>query len=239
MKDSVPIPQIRRKSIRSFVIRAGRVTEAQKKALELGWGAMGLDLEAGRAGFQSAFADDKPRVLEIGYGMGQSLLQMAAAEPETNFIGIEVHPPGVGSLILGSYDLVMGEVRLPNLKTYLADAMDVLQECVPEQSLARIQIYFPDPWHKKKHHKRRLVQTPLVALMASRLAPGGLLHLATDWVPYAEQMHEVLSAEPLLLNTSTYGDYVPRPDWRPQTRFESRGERLGHEVRDLVYRRSS
>ena len=235
----LPSPQIRKKSIRTFVIRAGRTTEGQRKALEYGWPVMGLDLDLGQQGYIQAFQRSAPRVLEIGYGMGQSLLQMAEAEPDKDFIGIEVHPPGVGSLLLGAYDLVMSEVRLPNLKTYMADATDVLRECVPIASLQRIQLYFPDPWPKKKHHKRRIVQPKLVELMAQRLEPGGVLHLATDWLPYAEWMMEILEAEPLLKNQVAAGEYAKRPEWRPATKFEKRGERLGHGVFDLIYRRQS
>lgn len=173
-------PQIRQKPIRSFAIRAGRLTAGQKNALDQGWAAIGLDLNAGQQAFVSAFEGDAPCILEIGYGMGQSLLKMAAAEPEANFVGIEVHSPGVGSLIHGAFDIEAGTARLTNLKTYMADAVDVLREAVPESCLSRVQVYFPDPWHKKKHHKRRLIQPELVKLISSRLEIGGVLHLATD-----------------------------------------------------------
>lgn len=239
MSLELPKPQVRQKSIRTFVIRAGRTTEAQRKALEYGWPVLGLDLESGEQGFCNAFDRRAPRVLEIGYGMGQSLLQMAKSEPDKDFVGIEVHPPGVGSLLLGAYDLVMDQVLLPNLKTYMADATDVLRECVPHQSLQRIQLYFPDPWPKKKHHKRRIVQPALIELMAQRLETGGLLHLATDWHPYADWMMDILEAEPLLENKVAAGEFAPRPEWRPETKFEQRGERLGHGVYDLIFRRKS
>ena len=234
---NIPRLQIRQKSIRSFAVRTGRLTSGQEKSLQLGWPSLGLDLDGGLAAFNAAFERKAPRVLEIGYGMGHSLLQMAQAEQDKDFVGTEVHSPGVGSLIQGAFDAESGEVRLGNLKTYMADAVDVLNEAVPPDSLARIQIYFPDPWHKKKHHKRRLVQPELVKLMVSRLQIGGILHLATDWEPYAEHMLEVLSSESGLANT--FKDFAERPEWRPQTKFEKRGESLGHEVKDLVFKRQS
>lgn len=230
-------PQIRQKPIRSFAIRAGRLTAGQKNALDQGWTAIGLDLDAGQQAFISAFEGDAPCILEIGYGMGQSLLKMAEAEPEANFVGIEVHSPGVGSLIHGAFDIEAGTAKLTNLKTYMADAVDVLREAVPENSLSRVQVYFPDPWHKKKHHKRRLIQPELVKLISSRLKTGGVLHLATDWEPYAEYMLEVLSEEPSLVNS--VDGYAVRPEWRPVTKFERRGEGLGHQVHDLVFTRQS
>lgn len=233
----LPPLQIRPKSIRSFAVRTGRLTAGQEKALRLGWSEIGLDLEGGVAEFESAFSRSAPRVLEIGYGMGQSLIKMAEAEPDKDFVGIEVHSPGVGSLIQGAFDTEAEKVRLANLKTYMADAVDVLQEAIPSGSLSRVQIYFPDPWHKKKHHKRRLIQPSLVRLLATKLAGGGVLHLATDWEPYAEHMLEVLSAEPSLKNV--HQEYAERPEWRPETKFEKRGEGLGHRVNDLVFMRQS
>jgi tRNA (guanine-N7-)-methyltransferase len=234
---SLPNLQIRQKSIRSFAVRTGRLTAGQEKSLKLGWPNVGLDLEGGRAEFESAFERVAPRVLEIGYGMGHSLLEMAEAEPDKDFVGVEVHSPGVGSLIQGAFDFEKGAPRLNNIKTYMADAVDVLNEAIPPNSLARIQIYFPDPWHKKKHHKRRLVQPALVKLLSSRLEIGGLLHLATDWEPYAEHMLEVLSAESSLKNSNR--DAGSRPEWRPGTKFEKRGEGLGHKVQDFVFVRQS
>jgi tRNA (guanine-N7-)-methyltransferase len=171
-------------------------------------------------------------VVEIGYGMGDSLLTMVRAEPDKNFIGIEVHPPGVGHLINEAASLQLG-----NLKTYCADAIDVLTDCITEASIERIQLYFPDPWHKKRHHKRRIVQADFVSLIASRLRPKGLFHLCTDWVPYAEHMLEVIGACDGFLNLSSHGDYCERPPWRPETKFELRGGRLGHEVRDLLFQK--
>ena len=156
--------------------------------------------------------------------------EVAAAQPGINFIAVEVHPPGIGNLCN-----LLDEQSLTNVRVISHDAVEVLTHMIAPNSLAGVHMYFPDPWHKARHHKRRLVQTPLVALLASRLQVGGYLHLATDWVPYAEQMLEVLSAEPMLANT--VAGYAPRPDWRPETKFESRGLKLGHEVRDVLFRR--
>lgn len=222
--------------IRSYVLRAGRVGSGQQRALdELGprfllpYQPQIADLDAvfGRAGSDS---NPVPRVLEIGFGMGEGLAEVAAAHPDTDYIGVEVHTPGVGSLLKQ-----LGERGLTNLRVIQHDAVEVLEKMIAPASLAGVQVFFPDPWHKKRHNKRRLIQPPLVALLASRLAPGGRLHLATDWEDYAVQMLEVLSAEPLLANTGT--DYVPRPDTRPLTKFEQRGIRLGHGVWDLVFTR--
>lgn len=233
----MPVLQIRKKPIRSFAVRIGRLTAGQERALQLGWSSVGLDLDGGVSAFGSAFDRQAPKILEIGYGMGHSLLEMAEAEQDKDFVGIEVHSPGVGSLIQGAFDTDTSEIKLTNIKTYMADAVDVLNEAIPPDSLARIQVYFPDPWHKNKHRKRRLIQPELVKLLSSRLEIGGLLHLATDWEPYAKHMLEVLSAESSLENT--VADFVERPDWRPLTKFEKRGEGLGHKVQDLVFKRQS
>ncbi len=216
--------------IRSYVLRAGRVGSGQARALaEVGprcllpWRPQVVDLEA-------VFGRAAPHVLEIGFGMGEGLAETAAAHPGTDFLGVEVHTPGVGALLKQ-----IGERGLANVRVIQHDAVEVLERMIAPGSLAGVRVFFPDPWHKKRHHKRRLIQPPLVALLASRLAPGGYLHLATDWQNYAEQMLAVLSAEPLLANT--VADYAPRPDTRPLTKFEQRGLRLGHGVWDLVFRR--
>ena len=224
-------PEFRRKSIRSFVLRAGRLTEGQRRAFETFWPEYRLSLEQGVIDLTKVFQRDAPRVLEIGFGMGDSLLQMLQAEPDKDFIGIEVYSPGVGRLTSEA-----GKLALTNLRIYHADAVDVLKECIPPQSLDRVQLYFPDPWHKKKHHKRRIVQPEFVQLIYSRLKPGALFHLATDWGPYAEQMLELLDAAEGLDNTAGKGSYAERPDFRPDTKFENRGTRLGHDVWDLLYR---
>jgi len=219
-----------RRTIRSYVLRAGRMGTGQQRALEDLGPRFVLPYTGQPADWAAAFGREAPRVLEIGFGMGAATAQIAAARPDTDFIGIEVHTPGVGALLKR-----IGEDQLGNLRILQHDAVQVLEQMVTPGSLAGVHIFFPDPWHKKKHHKRRLIQPPLVALLASRLAPGGVLHCATDWQPYAEQMLEVLSAEPLLANTAD--GYAPRPDYRPLTKFEARGLKLGHGVWDLVFRR--
>jgi tRNA (guanine-N7-)-methyltransferase len=181
--------------------------------------------------FAAVFGRQAAVVLEIGFGMGDATAQIAAARPDTDFVGVEVHTPGVGALLRR-----IGEQGLTNLRIVQHDAVEVLEHMVPPASLAGVHIFFPDPWHKKKHHKRRLVQPPFVAKLATRLAPGGYLHCATDWQPYAEQMLEVLGAEPSLRNTAE--GYAPRPDYRPLTKFENRGLKLGHGVWDLVFRKA-
>ena len=216
--------------IRSFVVRAGRMTAKQERGLADGMARHGLLFQPTALDYVAAFGRDAPTVLEIGFGMGMTTAAIAAARLDTNFIAVEVHPPGVGNLCN-----LLDEQRLTNVRVMEHDAVEVLTHMIAPDSLAGAHIYFPDPWHKKRHNKRRLVQAPLVALLASRLWPEGYLHLATDWVPYAEQMLEVLSAEPTLKNTAA--DYAPRPEWRPETKFELRGLKLGHEVRDLVFRK--
>jgi tRNA (guanine-N7-)-methyltransferase len=218
--------------IRSYVLRAGRVGSGQARALaELGprfvlpYRAEPLDVEA-------VFGRRAPLILEIGFGMGEGLAEIAAAHPENDYLGVEVHTPGVGALLKQ-----IGERGLANVHIVQHDAVDVLTHMLAPASLAGVHIFFPDPWHKKRHHKRRLIRPPLAALLASRLAPGGYIHLATDWQDYAEQMLAVLRAEPLLQNT--VADYAPRPDTRPLTKFEQRGLRLGHGVWDLVFRRKA
>jgi tRNA (guanine-N7-)-methyltransferase len=225
---------VQRRPIRSFVLRHGRMTAGQRRAIETHWPTWGLERGDGLLDPIQAFGREAPLVLEIGFGMGQSLLDMAAAAPDKNFVGIEVHRPGVGSLMHG-----MAEGDVDNIRVYCDDAVGVLKECIAPASLDTVQIYFPDPWHKKRHHKRRLVQADFVALVASRLRPGGVLHLATDWENYAEQMMEVLSGEPTLVNCAGAGAFSPRPQHRPLTKFERRGHRLGHGVWDLVFERRS
>lgn len=228
--DSVMVEDPRMRRIRSFVVRAGRMTAKQERGLTDGMARHGLLFQPSALDYVAAFGRDAPTVLEIGFGMGMTTAAIAAARLDTNFIAVEVHPPGVGNLCN-----LLDEQRLTNVRVMEHDAVEVLTHMIAPDSLAGAHIYFPDPWHKKRHNKRRLVQAPLVALLASRLRPEGYLHLATDWVPYAEQMLEVLSAEPTLKNTAT--DYAPRPEWRPETKFELRGLKLGHEVRDLVFRK--
>ena len=208
------------------------MTDGQRNAFDNSWAQYGLKLADGAIDTDTEFGRSGPKVLEIGFGMGDSLLQMAAAEPETDFIGIEVHPPGVGTLMNGAK-----ERGIENLRVYLADANDVLEECFAAQSIDRLQLYFPDPWHKKKHNKRRIVQPEFVQLVREKLRPGGVLHMATDWEHYAEQMLETLDAAEGFENIAGLGAYSPRPDYRPMTKFEMRGERLGHGVWDLIYKK--
>ena len=221
------------KTIKSFVKRAGRTTTGQAKALqELGPRYLltytGAPLD--RAAVFGPENADHPLILEIGFGMGDATAHIAALMPEKNFLGCEVHEPGVGALLKH-----IGERELTNIRILQHDAVEVIDHMLPEGSLDGVHIFFPDPWHKTKHHKRRLLQAPLVAKLAARLKPGGYLHCATDWEPYAQQMLDVLGAEPLLKNTAE--GYAPRPEYRPLTKFEKRGLRLGHGVWDLVFRR--
>lgn len=226
-------PEYRKKSIRSYVVRAGRMTDAQRNAFNAGWSQYGLKMADGAIDTDAVFGRSGSKVLEIGFGMGDSLLQMAAADPETDFIGIEVHPPGVGTLINEAQ-----AQGIENLRVYLADANDVLDECFAPQSIDRLQLYFPDPWHKKKHNKRRIVQPQFIQQVREKLRLGGVLHMATDWQHYAEQMLETLDEAQGFINTAGSGHYAPRPDYRPITKFEKRGERLGHGVWDLIYQKT-
>ena len=218
------------RTIRSFVLRAGRTTTGQGKAYEL-WGPRFLLPFAEQPlDFAAAFGRDAPTVLEIGFGMGEATAHIAALMPQTNFLCCEVHEPGVGALLKR-----IGEQELENIRIVQHDAVEVLAAMVPPASLAGAHIFFPDPWHKLRHNKRRLIQPPLVAQLASRLAPGGYLHCATDWEPYAQQILEVLSAEPQLENSAD--GFAPKPHYRPLTKFENRGLKLGHGVWDVVFRR--
>ncbi|MDG2461288.1 MAG: tRNA (guanosine(46)-N7)-methyltransferase TrmB [Luminiphilus sp.] len=219
--------------IRSFVMRAGRMTTAQERGWQDGFPHFGLEVSAGVLDWNATFVGRGRRIVEIGFGMGGSLLQMAGADPNTQFLGIEVHRPGVGRL-LGQ--LEANNCR--NVRVYAEDAVEVLDQCLACESIDAFHIFFPDPWHKKRHHKRRLIQPELVSELTKRLRPEGYLHLATDWGPYAEHMFDVLDAEPQLRNVrGTPRMTSPRPEYRPQTKFELRGERLGHAVWDLIYRR--
>ena len=218
------------RAIKSYVLRAGRMGSGQVRALaEL---APRYLLPFGAAPFDAPrlFGRSAPLIVEIGFGMGQATAEIAAARPQDDFLGIEVHEPGVGALLQR-----IDQQQLTNLRIVRHDAVEVLRDMIAPSTLAAVHVFFPDPWPKKRHWKRRLIQPPFVALLASRLAPGGTLHCATDWQPYAEQMQEVLSAEPLLANTAE--GYAPRPDYRPLTKFENRGLALGHGVWDLVFTR--
>jgi tRNA (guanine-N7-)-methyltransferase len=217
--------------IRSFVTRAGRVSTGQRRALDDIGPHFVVPFAPQPLDWDSAFGRAAPRVLEIGFGMGATTAEIAAARPADDFLGVEVHEPGVGALLK-----LIGEQELANIRIVQHDAVEVLEQMIAPDSLDGVHIYFPDPWHKARHHKRRLIQPKFVALLVSRLKSGGYLHLATDWQNYAEQMLEVLSAEPALENTADAG-YAPRPDYRPVTKFERRGLKLGHGVWDLVFKR--
>jgi tRNA (guanine-N7-)-methyltransferase len=216
--------QRQHRAIKSFVMRAGRMTEGQQRGLDQGSPLFVLPLA------DAVFGRQAPRTLEIGFGMGHSLLDMAAAAPEQDFIGVEVHRPGVGALLNGV--LTQG---LENLRVYDCDAIEVLKRCIADDSLDRLLLFFPDPWHKSRHHKRRIVQQSFAELVRSKLKPGGVLHMATDWEPYAEYMLEVMNVAPGYRNLAEDGRCVPRPPERPVTKFERRGERLGHGVWDLKF----
>jgi len=218
------------RGIRSFVLRQGRVSNAQRRAHDTLLPKFGVPFAPSVLDLDAVFGRAAPKILEIGFGMGETTAAIAAAHPENDYLAIEVHTPGVGSLLK-----LIGERQITNIRIIQHDAIEVLQHMLAPQSLAGVQIFFPDPWPKKRHHKRRLVQPPLLALLASRMAGGSTLHLATDWQEYAEQMLEVLSAEPSLANTAP--GFAARPASRPQTRFEARGLRLGHKVWDLLFRK--
>jgi tRNA (guanine-N7-)-methyltransferase len=218
------------RTIRSFVRRAGRVTTGQAKAFEQYGPRFILPYEPRPLDLQVAFGRDAPTILEIGFGMGEATAHIAALMPEKNFLCCEVHDPGVGALLKR-----IGEQGLSNIRIVQHDAVEVMQHMLPSESLAGVHVFFPDPWHKARHNKRRLIQPPLVALLTSRLQPVGYIHCATDWEPYAQQMLEVLGAEPQLENTAP--GYAQRPEYRPLTKFENRGLKLGHGVWDLLFRK--
>ncbi len=216
--------------IRSFVLRQGRVSDAQRRAVDTLSSVYGIVYAPGALDFAHVFGRSAPTILEIGFGMGETTAQIAQAHPENNYLGIEVHTPGVGSLLK-----LIAQEGLSNLRLIQHDAVEVIEHMIAPASLAGAHIFFPDPWPKKRHHKRRLIQPGFVALLASRLAPGAYLHAATDWQEYAEQILAVFGAEPALANTAP--GFAPRPDYRPQTKFESRGLKLGHGVWDIIFRR--
>jgi tRNA (guanine-N7-)-methyltransferase len=216
--------------IRSFVLRQGRVSNAQKRFHEEGMPQWGIAYRHAVLDFETAFGRNAPTVLEIGCGMGETTAVIAAEHPQNNYLGIEVHTPGVGSLLKE-----IATRELSNLRVIQHDAVEVVRDMIAPASLAGIHIFFPDPWPKKRHHKRRLIQPPLVSLLASRLKPGAYLHAATDWQEYAEQILDVFAHESQLKNTAD--GFAPRPDYRPQTKFETRGLKLGHGVWDIIFRR--
>jgi len=221
-----------RPPIRSYVLRAGRITRAQRRALDELLPRFGLPFSSAALDLDGIFGRHAQRVLEIGFGDGATLVELAAQSPQVDFIGVEVHPPGVGHCLLG-----IESRGLANVRVVVHDAVEVLQAMIAPAAFDEVLLQFPDPWPKKRHHKRRIVQPAFAALVTSRLKPGGLFRLATDWEPYAEWMIEVLGAEPGLANTAGDGRFIERPE-RGLTRFENRGRRLGHRVFDLEYRRT-
>jgi len=220
------------RKIRSFVRREGRLTAGQQRALQDLWPRYGLEAHT-PLDLDEIFGRTAPRTLEIGFGNGDALLAMATSQPETDFIGIEVHRPGVGRLLRG-----LEQRALTNVRVIREDAVPVLEHSLPNGCLDRLLLFFPDPWHKKRHHKRRIVQTAFIELLAKKIAHGGILHMATDWEDYAEHMLGVMEQSAAFRNCAAAGNYSPRPDYRPTTRFEQRGKRLGHEVWDLVFERT-
>lgn len=217
-----------RRGIRSFVLRAGRITPAQKRALEELMPRYGIPFAGQPLDLDAAFGRRAPRILEIGFGNGDTLVELAARSPEIDFIGAEVHPPGVGHCLLA-----IDAARLTNVRVVMHDAVEVLKDGLAPASLDEVLLYFPDPWPKKRHHKRRIVQPEFAALIAAKLEPGGLFHVATDWAPYAEHIADVLAGRP------AFEAHQPATPGRAETRFERRGRRLGHEVFEQVWRRST
>ena len=230
--DRQPEESIEPRRVRSFVLRQGRITPAQAHAFDAHWSRFGLDYSAQRLDLPTLFARPAPVVLEIGFGNGAQLLHAAVIEPVRNFIGIEVHRPGVGRLMNG-----LAEANVDNIRISNHDAVEVIEHQLASESLDEVRIYFPDPWPKKRHHKRRLIQPEFIELLATRVRPGGLLHLATDWAEYAEHMLEVVDSSNQWRNRAGLGAYSETPAWRINTHFEKRGVRLGHGVWDLVHER--
>jgi tRNA (guanine-N7-)-methyltransferase len=225
-----PKTDLSKRHIRSYVLRQGRVSSAQQRACDTLLPRFGIPYAAQPLDLDSAFGRTAPKILEIGFGMGDSTATIAQTHPGNDYLALEVHTPGVGNL-LKLIDLQ----QIPNIRIIQHDAVEVLRDMLGDATLDGVHIFFPDPWHKARHNKRRLIQAPFVAQLVQKLRPGGYLHVATDWQDYAEQVLRVLSAEPLLENTAA--DYAPRPAYRPLTKFEQRGLRLGHGVWDLMFRR--
>ncbi|WP_373019592.1 tRNA (guanosine(46)-N7)-methyltransferase TrmB [Thiomicrorhabdus sp.] len=225
-------PEQRR--IKSFVLRQGRMSQSQQRAMDNNWPKYGLEVTDKLLDLSELFGREAPTIVEIGFGMGKSLAEMAEANPQQNYIGIEVHRPGVGALLK-----LVEEKGLTNIRVFNHDAIEVLEKCIPKASLAAVYLFFPDPWHKKRHNKRRIIQPQFVKTIAGHLKPGGHFHMATDWEDYAEHMMEVMSAAEDFRNTQAEGEYTPRPDYRPLTKFEQRGHNLGHGVWDLIFEKVS
>ncbi|WP_334107811.1 tRNA (guanosine(46)-N7)-methyltransferase TrmB [Methylobacillus sp.] len=230
-QENISKEELAKRPIRSFVLRQGRLTHGQQRALDELMPVFGVPYAPALLNLDAVFGRaDSLKILEIGFGMGDSTAKIAQAQPERDFLGVEVHAPGVGSLLKQ-----IGELELKNLRIIQHDAVEVLKHMIADASLDGVHIFFPDPWHKKRHHKRRLIQAEFVRLLCSKLKAGAYIHVATDWQEYAEWVLEVLQQQPLLENTAQ--DYAPKPDYRPLTKFENRGIKLGHGVWDLIFRR--
>lgn len=225
-----PVPEERKRSIRSFVLRQGHMTAAQQRAIDTLWPRFGMDYCRQTVDLNACFGRSNPKVLEIGFGMGTATAEIAKRLPDTDFLAVDVHGPGVGNLLK-----LIEEGQLGNIRVMRHDAVEVVEDMLADASLDGIHIFFPDPWHKKRHNKRRLVQAPFVAKLLPKLKSGGYIHMATDWEEYAAQMLEVLGGFAELQNTAD--GYSPMPDYRPETKFEARGKRLGHGVWDLVFKK--
>jgi tRNA (guanine-N7-)-methyltransferase len=224
------VEDLSKRHIRSFVLRQGRISVAQQRAIDTWLPRYGIPYVARSLNLDQTFGRTAPKILEIGFGMGDSTAIIAQAHPENDYLALEVHTPGVGNLL----KLIDSE-QLSNIRIMQHDAVEVLRDMIGDATLDGVHIFFPDPWHKVRHNKRRLIQSPFIAKLVQKIRPGGYIHVATDWQDYAEQVLAVLSAEPLLENTAA--NYAPRPAYRPLTKFEQRGLRLGHGVWDLVFRR--
>lgn len=218
------------RAIKSYVVRSGRMTPGQERAFEAAWPCYGVEANEQLLNFEQLFERQAPVILEIGFGMGDSLSEMASRHPQNNYLGIEVHRPGVGRL-LNQID----KLALTNLRVMQFDAVEVLKKQIPDNSLTAVYLFFPDPWHKKRHHKRRIVKDEFIQLIRKKLLPHGHFHMATDWEHYASQMLESMCKAPGFKNCAEDDQYIPRPDYRPITKFERRGERLGHGVWDILF----
>ncbi len=222
------------RAIKSFVIRSGRMTPGQEKAYEELWAHYGVEADKQLIDFTQLFNRQAPVIVEIGFGMGDSLLKMAQNHPENNYLGIEVHKPGVGRLLAN-----ISEHSLGNLKLMKFDAVEVLKNQIADNSLSAVYLFFPDPWHKTRHQKRRIVQDDFIQLIRKKLAPHGQFHMATDWEHYAKQMLKTMQQAPGFINCAADNDYIPRPEHRPITKFERRGARLGHGVWDILFKKTA
>lgn len=223
--------QSNQRPVRSFVMRASRVTNGQRNAIDSLWSRYGIDEAHTQLDMTALFGRQAPTVLEIGFGMGTSLVEMAQNDPDTNFIGIEVYPSGIGSVLRQ-----LNEHHVDNVRVLNTDAVEILQQRIPDHSLSGVNLFFPDPWHKTRHHKRRIVQAEFVRLLHQKLVTGGQFHMATDWEDYAHWMMEITSASGLFENSAGNRAFTPRPEFRPVTKFEKRGLKLGHGVWDLIFR---